>query len=92
MLTHREFAQLEEWQEILRRLQELFVMHSERALNEEKDIGIVRYNKGWVDAINEFTAMPTYLFPDPHDSKETFQTNEEPGESFISIKKDGSVY
>lgn len=97
MLTHREFLELDEWRRIAQRLGELFQMNTERAVCEDKDIGNVRYCKGWIDAINEMLDLPRQLLPHPLDDEEK-DTYLEPlgsqpeSDSYISVKKDGSVY
>lgn len=90
MLTHVELKQMPEWVLIGEELGKMFAEHSASALNEEKDIGNVRYHKGWVDAINEFIDMLPRLFPEPH--QEEPLPDDDIGERFISVSKDGSVY
>lgn len=91
MLTHVELKGMPEWQLIGETLGKLFAEHSASALSEEKDIGNVRYHKGWVDAINEFIDMLERLFPEP-DKREDIGQDEEPGERFVAQRTDGSVY
>lgn len=91
MLTHRELKAMPEWVLIGEELGRVFAEHTNSALTEERDIGVVRYHKGWVDAINEFIEMLERLFPEPSKS-ETFENDELIGDSFISAKRDGSVY
>lgn len=90
MLTHVELKAMPEWVLIGEVLGKLFAEHSASALNEERDIGNVRYHKGWVDAINEFIDMLERLFPEP--GKDEPLPDEEIGERFILVAKDGSVY
>jgi hypothetical protein len=91
MLTHVELKAMPEWQLIAERLGDTFAEHSAKAISEEKDISVVRYHKGWVDAINEFIDMLEQLFPEPH-KEEILEDDTLRGETFISLKKDGSVY
>lgn len=91
-MTLREFTSSTEWAGIADRLRALFEIHTQMALLEEKDIGTVRYHKGWIDAINEFLELPAFLLSDPDEDREPLIDNREPGQSFIATKKDGSVY
>lgn len=79
-----------EWALIGEALSRMFAEHSASALSEERDIGNVRYHKGWVDAINEFIDMLERLFPEP--DKEEPLPDADLGERFITVSKDGSVY
>lgn len=90
MLNHHELKAMAEWQVIADELGNMFAEHTQKAITEERDLGNVRYHKGWVDAINEFIDMLERLFPSTEDVKlpdETFQ-----GEQFVATRKDGSVY
>lgn len=91
MLTHRELKAMKEWQVIGGALGDLFAEHTRLAISEERDISIVRYHKGWIDAINEFIDMFERLFPEP-DRDEPIGENTLAGESIIAARKDGSVY
>lgn len=93
MLTHRELKAMPEWGVIGEELGKLFAEHTKNALTEERDIGNVRYHKGWVDAINQFIDMLEYLFPEPEDAaREELLKEDLLGDRFISTRKDGSVY
>lgn len=91
MLTHRELKAMPEWSLIGEELGKLFAEHTARAIGEERDIGAVRYHKGWVDAINEMIDMLERLFPEPH-KEEIIEDESAIGESFIATRRDGSVY
>lgn len=89
MLTYKELTSMPEWQLIAEKLGDMFAEHSTRALTEERDIAVVRYHKGWIDAINTMIELPEMLFPLPHDDEEEENL---PGEPFTAQRKDGSVY
>ena len=91
MLTYKELTGMPEWVLIAEKLGELFAEHSARAISEEKDIAVVRYHKGWVDAINTFIEMPEILFPLAHE-EESIDDDRVPGESIIVTRRDGSIY
>jgi hypothetical protein len=90
MLNHRELKAMAEWQVIAEALGDLFAEHTQKAICEERDLGNVRYHKGWVDAINEFIDLLERLFPVPNEVK--LDDEPAPGEQFVATRKDGSIY
>lgn len=63
-MLRSDFIALPEWQKILTRMQAIVDECAFNALNEEKDIAVVRFNSGMIKAMQIVKSLPDQLLSD----------------------------
>lgn len=90
-MTFKEFEALPEWQAIVEHLGKLGYTAMRAGLDEMKDIGEVRYQRGRLDLIDEVVALPKQLFPDPL-VDEIAEMESEKDNFIVTNRRNGELY